>query len=78
MEKKSLFNFYLDEETKRQASTKITELCGVQNKGQLASLIRVLLKDFIECDNQAQLINIAVRVEKEYAYTTKKNKRSSL
>lgn len=73
-----LFNFYLDDEVKEKAIKKIESLCGEQNKGQLASLLRVLLKDFIENENQAQLINVAVRVEKEYTYTAKKNKRSRL
>ena len=44
---KSLFNFYLDDITKKQAIAKLNRLVGEQNKGQLAALIRVLLKQFV-------------------------------
>lgn len=73
---KALFNFYLDDAMKEEARTKIETICGKQEKGQLASLIRVLLKRFLMCDDYDVLNNIAEDVENEYVTTQLKNKRS--
>lgn len=75
---KNLFNFYLDDEMKVTATTKIEGLCGKQEKGQLASLIRVMLKIFVNCKDEALLNEIANEVQNEYELTTKKNKRSRM
>ena len=45
--KKDLFNFYLDKNVKEQAQLKLIRLTGDKPKGQLAALIRVLLKQFV-------------------------------
>ena len=44
---KNLFNFYLDDEVKNKAVEKLVRLSGDKPKGQLAALIRVLLKQFV-------------------------------
>ena len=75
---KSLFNFYLDDDIKKAVNIKITSLCGIQQKGQLASLIRVLLKDFLECEDTERLMLLAGKTTEEYCLTTYCNKRSKL
>ena len=47
MSRKSLFNFYLDDDIKSQTQDKLIRLTGDQPKGQIAALIRVLLKQFV-------------------------------
>lgn len=74
---KSLFNFYLEDSDKIRANEKLVELCGEQNKGQLAALIRVLLKNFLATPNE-QLQTIKNQISDEYVYSEKKNKRSRL
>lgn len=75
---KSLFNFYLDDQIKKEATEKLVRLNGEQSKGQLASLIRVLLKIFVATpdDKVNPLLPKAVLAELEY--TTTCNKRSRL
>jgi hypothetical protein len=73
------FTFYLDD---------ITKLCVIQKlksngldtkKGSLAALIRVLLSDFADMDqNDPKFASILAQVENEYTFTTKKNKRSTM
>lgn len=75
---KNLFNFYLDDQIKKEATEKLVRLNGEQSKGQLASLIRVFLKIFVATpdDKVNPLLPQAVLAELEY--TTKCNKRSAL
>lgn len=73
---KNLFNFYLDDDVKHQAQAKLQELCGDRSKGQLAALIRVLLKQFVATKNVNPLLIDAIAAE--YEYSEKKNKRSRL
>ena len=73
---KALFNFYLDDMVKEKAIEKVEKICGKQEKGQLASLIRVLLKRFLACDDSDELDDIAEEVESEYVTSQLKNKRS--
>ena len=75
---KRLFNFYLDDGVKESATKRIESLCGIQEKGQLASLIRVLLNEFLETNDNARLTSIASKVTEEYCLTTHCNKRSKL
>lgn len=76
--KKSLFNFYLDDKDKQAAIEKLIRLSGDRPKGQLAALIRVLLKQFIATpDNKINPLLIDA-VAAEYEYSAKLNKRSSL
>ena len=74
---KNLFNFYLDDDIKKKATEKIERLVGEKSKGQLASLIRVLLKRFLYSDDE-QLKDVIADLESEYTYSTTKNKRSKL
>lgn len=78
MSQKSLFNFYLDDIDKQKAIDKLVRLSGDRPKGQLAALLRVLLKVFIATpdDKTDQLLIEAIAAE--YEYSTKMNKRSNL
>lgn len=73
---KRLYNFYLDEDLQRAAEKKIVSLTGDQPKGQLAALIRVLLRQFVAQKEVPQLLIDALAAE--YSYSTKLNKRSKL
>lgn len=75
---KNLFNFYLDDETKMQATNKLVRLCKEQAKGQLAALIRVLLNIFINTPDDKVDPLLIQAIAAEYEYTTKKNKRSKM
>lgn len=76
MSKMTLFNFYLDDETKQQCIDKLNKELGETNKGALAALIRVLLYQFANTDKVNPLLIDAVK--ENYTLTTKKNKRSVL
>lgn len=78
MEKKSLFNFYLDNELKEKATDKINRLNGEQSKGQLAALIRVLLKQFVATPDEKVNPLLIEAVMAEYEFSAKLNKRSRL
>lgn len=73
-----LFNFYLDDVTKLKVLKKLRENGMTQEKGTLAALIRVLLNEFTECDNPITTEYLIDKVQEEYTFTTKKNKRSKL
>ena len=78
MSKKNLFNFYLDEDDKQKAIDKLVRLSGDRPKGQLAALLRVLLKQFIATpDNKINPLLIEA-IAAEYEYSAKLNKRSRL
>jgi hypothetical protein len=74
---KTLFNLYLEEEMKKKVTDKLCKLNGDSPKGQLASLIRVLLAMFLDMPDDA-CNELAKAVQDEYEYTTKKNKRSNM
>lgn len=76
--KKSLFNFYLDDEDKELAINKLIRLSGDRPKGQLASLIRVLLKQFIATPDDKVNPLLIEAIVAEYEYSAKLNKRSRL
>lgn len=77
-ENMQIFNFYIDEDTKLNAQLKLCEIGVIGEKGALAALIRVLLREFIDENDAARLSYIASLVQVNYAYTTKRNKRSKL
>lgn len=77
-ENMQIFNFYIDEDTKLKAQLKLCEIGVVGEKGALAALIRVLLREFIDARDPATLSHIAQKVQENYTYTTKRNKRSRL
>ena len=75
---KSLFNFYLDDDVKEKAQSKIVRLAGGQPKGQLAALIRVLLKQFVATPDERTNPLLIEAIAAEYEFSAKKNKRSRL
>lgn len=77
-ENMQIFNFYIDEDTKLKAQLKLCDIGVVGEKGALSALIRVLLRDFIDTTDPATLSHIAQKVQENYTYTTKRNKRSKL
>ena len=74
---KRLFNFYLDEDIKTRCIDKLERSMGKKEKGAFASLIRVLLKQFLLYDNNISK-DIIDKVNDEYAYSQIKNKRSTM
>ena len=75
---KTLYNFYLDEDDKKKASEKLIRLNGVQEKGQLAALIRVLLKQFIATPDDKLSPLLKEAIKEEYVYSQTLNKRSKM
>lgn len=76
--KMSLFNFYIANELKDDTQTKLAELLGEQSKGQMAALIRVLLKQFVATPNNKINPVLISAIDAEYTYSKIKNKRSKL
>ena len=76
--KMSLFNFYIADELKDDTQTKLAELLGEQSKGQMAALIRVLLKQFVATPNNKINPALISAIDAEYTYSKIKNKRSKL
>lgn len=75
---KNLFNFYLDDKVKVDATEKLNRLCGEQSKGQLAALIRVLLKQFVATPDDKVNPLLIKAIDAEYTLSTKCNKRSKM
>lgn len=75
---KNIFNFYMDDEIKYLVQNKLSRLCGDQPKGQLAALIRVLLKQFAATPDEKVNPLLIEAITAEYEYSSKLNKRSRL
>lgn len=75
---KSLFNLYLDDDLKAQVQSKITRTIGDQPKGQIAALIRVLLRQFVATPDEKTNPLLLEAIAAEYEYSSKLNKRSKL
>lgn len=75
---KSLFNFYLDDEDKKKAMEKLTRLNGEVSKGQLASLLRVMVKLFVNTPDEDVDKDLLEAIVAEYEYTKALNKRSKM
>lgn len=75
---KTLFNFYLDDDIKEKTQSKISRLIGDQPKGQVAALIRVLLRQFVATPDEKVNPLLLQAIAAEYEYSTKLNKRSKL
>ena len=75
---KRLFNFYLDDEDKQAANDKLDRLNGEHNKGQLAALTRVLIKQFIATPDDRVNPLLLEAIEAEYVLSTTCNKRSKM
>lgn len=78
MGRKNLFNFYLDDDVKQQATLKLIRLSGDKPKGQLAALIRVLLRQFIATPDEKVNPLLIEAIAAEYEFSTRLNKRSNL
>lgn len=78
MDKKHLFNFYLDDDVKKEAQAKLVRLRNDQPKGQLAALIRVLLRQFIMTPDEKVNPLLIEAIAAEYEYSQTLNKRSRL
>jgi hypothetical protein len=76
--KKSLFNFYLDDNVKEQVQNKLLRLTGDKPKGQIAALIRVLLNVFAQTPDEKINPLLIQAIEAEYEYSQKLNKRSNM
>ena len=76
--KKILYNFYIDPDDKEACENKLEELFGKQEKGQLASLIRILLKQFLAIPKDKMNPLLIKAIEAEYVYSQKLNKRSKM
>lgn len=75
---KRLFNFYVEDGIKDAVNKKLERLNGKQNKGQMAALIRVLLKQFIATPDEKVNDLLLAAIEAEYVYSTTLNKRSKM
>lgn len=75
---KTLFNFYLEPELKKQAIEKLERLNGEKSKGQLAALLRVYIKQFIATPDDKVNPLLVNAIEAEYEYSAKRNKRSRM
>ena len=78
MGRKNLFNFYLDDDVKNQAIQKLIRLSGDKPKGQLAALLRVLLRQFIATPDDKVNPLLIEAIAAEYEYSQSLNKRSHL
>ena len=78
MAKKTLYNFYLDDEVKKKCVEKLERLNGKQEKGQLSALIRVLLSRFAQVKDENESRDLLDAVSLEYEITLRSNKRSKL
>ena len=73
------FTFMLDDVTKLEVLKKLKALGLDTKKGSISALIRVLLNEFAECPaGLPGMSELAKKVEEEYLFTTKKNKRSTM
>ena len=75
---KRIFNFYLDDDIKVVVCNKLNRLNGQENKGQLAALIRTMLKQFAMTPDDKIDKKLLEACKAEYELTTKCNKRSRM
>lgn len=73
------FTFMLDDITKLEVLKKLKAIGLDTKKGSISALIRVLLNHFAETPAGDPVMDELVKeVKKEYLFTTKKNKRSTM
>lgn len=78
-QKMQLCTFYLDDETKLAVEQRLSMLVPDTKKGTMAALLRVLLREFVALPfDDHSLTSLQEKLEAEYVYSTKKNKRSKL
>lgn len=75
---KILTNFYIEESDKQECINKLNRLKGAENKGQFASLLRVLIKQFIATPDDKVNPMLLKAIEAEYSYSQTLNKRSKM
>lgn len=75
---KILTNFYIEEDDKKAAVEKLERLCGRQEKGQFASLMRVMIKQFINTPDEKTNPLLLEAIKAEYVYSQTLNKRSKM
>lgn len=67
-----LFNFYVERKTKEAVQNKMAELLPGHKKGLTASLLRILLIQFLHTEPSKELLEA---IEADYQYYASKNKR---
>lgn len=78
-QKMQIFAFYLDEPTKLAVEQRLSMLVPDAKKETMAALLRVLLREFVALPfDDASFTPLQEKLEAEYVYSTKKNKRSKL
>lgn len=78
-QKMQLYAFYVDEQTRLTVEQRLSMLVPDVKKGAMAALLRVLLREFVALPfDDASLTSLQEKLEAEYIYSTKKNKRSKL
>ena len=78
-QKMQLYAFYLDDETKLAVEQRLSMLVPDTKKGAFAALLRVLLREFVALPfDDVSLTSLQEKLEAEYVYSTKKNKRSKM
>ena len=75
---KELYNFYLDDDLKKNVNEKLDRLVGDTEKGKLSALIRTLLKQFNATPDDKVNPLLIEAIGAEYMYNATKNKRSRL
>ena len=75
---KRLFNFYLEDADKDAANAKLERLNGEHNKGQLAPMLRVMIKQFLATPDDKVNPLLLEAIEAEYVISTTSNKRSKM
>ena len=73
------FTFMLDDITKLEVLRKLKKYGLDTKKGSISALIRVLLNYFVDlADDDIDIEYFVRKVNEEYLFTTKKNKRSTM
>ena len=73
------FTFMLDDITKLEVLQKLKKYGLDTKKGSISALIRVLLNYFVDLtDDDIDIEYFVHKVNEEYLFTTKKNKRSTM
>ena len=75
---KKLTNFYIEESDKAEAEAKLARVCGTKTKGQFASLMRVMVKQFIATPDDKLNPLLIKAIDAEYVQCQTCNKRSRM
>ena len=74
----NLFNFYVDDDDKAKAISKLDRLCGNSTKGKLAAFLRIQIKKFNATPDDKITKELLEAVDAEYVMCKNRNKRSAL